>query len=343
MASYKKKKKVTLKDIATKLGVSHTTVSRALRDHPDISPERKEEIKRLARQMHYNPNTFALNLRNAFSKNIGLILPEISLYAVPSMIRGITEFCYQSGYNVIIISSQESYLREKQNVEMMLRSQVDGILVAVSKETKNYKHFKEVEEEGIPIVFFDRVLENYGNTKVIIDDFRASYNATVHLINSGRLKLAYFGGNKHLAITQKRLEGFRKALKDNGLSEAKVVFANSSIESRKNAYKIFTQKDFPDGILSISDEVLTGIIPALQELNCQIPNQVGIISFSDGPISQMYKPSISIIHHSLARVGQVAVDLLIHRIENPEQTHKQIHIIDTQLIERESTEKIKYT
>ncbi len=334
----KRRRRVTLKDIAGQLGVSHTTVSRALRNHPDISPERKKQIRKLAQKMHYNPNAFALSLRNSYSKIIGLIIPEITLYAFPSMIRGVSEFCYNAGYNVLILSSNESFKREVQNTELMLSSQVDGLLVAVSKETSSYKHFEQLEKEGIPIVFFDRVLKKYGKSKVIIDDLRAAYTATEHLLETGRKKLAYFGGNASLSITQQRLAGFRKALSEQNLKEHAVVFADDSHEARIRATEIFSKKNHPDGIMSISDEVLTGIIPALQELNIKIPQQVGVISFSDGPISLMYKPTISIIHHSLARVGQVAVDLLIQRVEHPEDTHQQIHVIDTELIARASTE-----
>ncbi|MBN2616041.1 MAG: LacI family DNA-binding transcriptional regulator [Bacteroidales bacterium] len=337
---YKKKRRVTLKDIANQLGVSHTTVSRALRNHPDISSERKEEIRKLAQKMHYNPNAFALSLRNSYSKIIGLIIPEITLYAFPSMIRGVSEFCYNAGYNVLILSSNESYEREKQNTDLLLSGQVDGLLVAITKETTDYQHFKQLEEEGIPVVFFDRVFENYGNTKVVIDDTRAAYTATEHLIESGRKKLAYFGGNESLYITQQRLKGFRKALKDYKMEEHTVVFADDSRESRRKVLDLFSKPDHADGIMCISDEVLSGIIPALQELEIDIPEQVGVISFSDGPIALMYKPTISIIHHSLARVGQVAVDLLIQRIEHPEDSHQQIHIIDTKLIPRGSTASV---
>jgi LacI family transcriptional regulator len=333
----KKKRRVTLKDIANQLGVSHTTVSRALRNHPDISAERKEEIRKLAQQMHYNPNAFALSLRNSYSKIIGLIIPEITLYAFPSMIRGVTEFCYNAGYNVLILSSNESYEREKENTDLMLSSQVDGLLVAISKETNDYSHFEQLEEEGIPVVFFDRVFKEYGNTKLIIDDMRAAYTAKEHLILSGRKKLAYFGGNESLYITKQRLAGFRKALNDYHLKEHNIVFADDSHHSRIKTQEIFSKEDIPDGIMCISDEVLTGIVPMLQELDIKIPDQVGVISFSDGPIALMYKPTISIIHHSLARVGQVAVDLLIQRIEHPEDIHQQIHIIDTKIVPREST------
>jgi len=333
----KKRRRVTLKDIAGQLGVSHTTVSRALRNHPDISEERKEEIRKLAQKMHYNPNAFALSLRNAYSRIIGLILPEITLYAFPSLVRGVSEYCYNAGYNVLILSSNESYKREVQNTELMLSGQVDGLLVAITKETRSHKHFEQLEKEGIPVVFFDRVFNNYGNSKVIIDDIHAAYEATEHLIKTGRKNIAYFGGNAALYITKQRLKGFRKALKDNHLIAHDLVFANDSHEARDQVLKIFKRKNHPDGIMSISDEVLTGIIPALQELGIKIPQQVAIISFSDGPISEMYKPAISIVHHSLARVGQVAVNLLIQRIKNPEDTHQQIHIIDTELIPRGST------
>jgi len=333
----KRKKRVTIKDIASQLGVSHTTVSRALHNHPDISPERKEQIRNLAQRMHYNPNAFALSLRNSYSKIIGLIIPEITLYAFPSMVKGVSEFCHNAGYNVIILSSNESYEREVQNTELMLSSQVDGLLVAISKETEKYDHFERLEENGIPVVFLDRVFKDYGKSKVIIDGQRAAYKATKHLIESGRKKLAYFGGNPSLYITKHRLEGFRKALQDFKMKEHTIVFSDDAEDARLKTFNIFSRQDIPDGIMCISDEVLTGIIPSLQELNIRIPEQVGIISFSDGPISLMYKPEISIIHHSLARVGRVAADILIQGIENPEERHDQVHIIDTKLIARGST------
>jgi len=336
-----RKRRVTLKDIANQIGVSHTTVSRALRNHPDISPDRKEQIRKLAKSMHYNPNAFALSLRNSYSKLIGLIIPEITLYAFPSMVKGVSEFCYNAGYNVIILSSNESYEREVQNTELMLSSQVDGLLVAISKETQKYDHFELLEEEGIPVVFLDRVFRNYGKSKVMIDGVRAAYTATKHLIETGRKKLAYFGGSPSLFLTKQRLVGFRKALHDYNMKEHSIIFAGDAEDARHKTFDHFGRNDIPDGIMSISDEVLTGIIPSLQELNIRIPEKVAIISFSDGPISLMYKPAISIIHHSLSRVGQVAVDLLIQRIENPEGKYQQIRIVNTELIIRGSTVKIE--
>ena len=336
-----RKRRVTLKDIASQIGVSHTTVSRALRNHPDISPERKEQIIGLAKKMHYNPNAFAISLRNSYSKLIGLIIPEITLYAFPSMVKGISEFCYNAGYNLVILSSNESYEREVQNTELMLASQVDGLLVAISKETQKHNHFERLEEEGIPVVFLDRVFKNYGKSKVIIDGNRAAYTATKHLIDTGRKKLAYFGGNSSLFITKQRLVGFRKALHDHNMKEHSVIFANDAEDARHKTYNLFSKEDVPDGIMSISDEVLTGIIPSLQELNIRIPDKVAIISFSDGPISLMYKPAISIIRHPLYRVGRVAVDLLIQRIESPEGKYQQIRFVNTELVVRGSTVKLK--
>lgn len=334
-----KKNRVTLKDIALRAGVSHTTVSRALHNHPDISPQMRERIKELARRLHYNPNAVALSLRNAHTHIIGLILPEITLYAFPSLVKGVTEYCYRQGYHVMILSSDESLKREVQNTQIFLSNQVDGVLVAISKETNNTEHFKTLEENGIPTVFFDRVLNNYGQDKVIIDDKRAAYQLTRHLIESGKKNILYFGGNQGLSITQNRLRGFRQALAISNMSEYDAVYASDSNQAARTTEDIFARNHPPDAIMAISDEVLSGIMPVLQKMDISIPGQVAIAAFSDGPLSKMYKPEITIIHHSLFRVGQVAAEVVIQKITDPSNHIHQTRIIDTDLIVRGSTVK----
>jgi|LZCG01.1.fsa_nt_gb LacI family transcriptional regulator len=334
-----KKSRVTLKDIAQRAGVSHTTVSRALRNHPDISIEMRERIKELARTLHYNPNAIALSLRNAHTHVIGLILPEITFYAFPSLVKGVTEYCYNQGYNVMILSSDESLKRETQNIQILLSNQVDGVLVAVTKETNNAAHFKTLEDNGIPTVFFDRVPGNYVQDSVIIDDKRAAYELTRHLIGTGKKHLLYFGGNRDLSITQNRLRGFRQALAQSNMSEYDAVFASDSYQATRITEEIFMRKHIPDAIMAISDEVLTGIMPVLQNMDIKIPDQVAVGAFSDGPLSKMYKPEITIIHHSLFRIGQVAAEVVIQKISNPSDHIHQTRIIDTDLIVRGSTIK----
>lgn len=336
------KKQTTLKGIADILGVSHTTVSRALKGHPDISEEMKSRIQKIAKEMNYHPNNLAVNLRKSQTSTIGVIIPEISYYFFPSVLKGIEEVAHSMGYNVLIMQSNESLQREMENVNLMLGNRIAGLLISVSGETTAYDHFQSIEQAGIPIVFFDKVLEKQGIFKVDIDGCKSAFNGTTHLIDSGFENIALLAGNPNLSITVDRIKGYKLALdaKKINVSESNILFANNLTEAEIVTQQVLTRKTPPDAIFSISDENLSGAFQAIKKMGLSIPHDIGLLSFSDGPLTAMMSPTISCIKHSGYKIGTKAANLLFYRIQNSDKEMTPIsQIIETELIVRESTQR----
>src|ERR1700733_2287635 len=209
---------VTIKDIAKALALSTSTVSRAVRDSYEISPETKQVVLEYARQINYRPNPIALSLKEKRSRSIGIIVCEIANSFFSQIINGIESIAYDKGYNVIIAQSHESYAREVINVQYLASRSIDGLLVSVSSETQDLDHLKNLHDRGFPIVFFDRIVDEMETHKVIVDNFKGAYDATEHLIQSGYRNIAALAGSEYLSITKERLSGYRKALEDHGLN-----------------------------------------------------------------------------------------------------------------------------
>lgn len=324
------------------LGVSHTTVSRALKDHPDISQEMKSKVQELAKQLHYFPNTLAVNLRKNRTNNIGVMIPEISNYFFPSVLRGIEEVFQSKGYYVLIMQTNESVLREKEMIEILLGNRVAGLLVSVTSETKNYSHFESAEDAGIPIVYFDKVIKNEDVFKVEIDGERDAYEGTLHLLDAGFKNIAMIAGNPNMSISEKRINGFKQALKDSGYKfvSNNVLYAGNTGEAEFFTQQILSRENPPDAIFTISDQNLEGALKAIHRMKLNIPEDIALLSFSDGPLTEILNPSVSCIKHSGYQVGNKAANLLYHRIQNKDADLVPIcQTIATELIIRESTKK----
>ena len=205
---------VTIKDIARELGISPSTVSRALKDHPDISPQTKKAVNELAEKLNYQPNIVALSLRQSKTNTLGVIIPELVHFFFSTVISGIEDVAYSAGYNVIITQSNESLQREKTDIKALFNSRVDGMLISVSRETNTFEHIEGILAKGVPMVFFDRVYENANSSMVIVDDLSGAKEATHHLIDQGCKRIAHLEGPPNLGITKQRLEGYIQALND---------------------------------------------------------------------------------------------------------------------------------
>ncbi|MDP2721639.1 MAG: LacI family DNA-binding transcriptional regulator [Bacteroidales bacterium] len=337
-----RRKQTTLKGIAEILGVSHTTVSRALKDHPDISEEMKIQVQQLAKELNYHPNNLAVNLRKNQSSTIGVIIPEISFYFFPSVLKGIEEVAHNMGYNVMIMQSNESLQREKENVSLLLGNRIAGLLVSVSYETKEYSHFDEIENAGIPIVFFDKVVEQKNIFKVDIDGIKAAREGTTHLIESGFKNIVLLAGNPNMSISIDRIKGYKQALEANGMDmvQENILYANNLDEAEFVTQQVISRRNRPDAIFTISDQNLSGALQAIKKAGLTIPDDIAILSFSDGPLTTIMNPSISSIKHSGYQIGNKAASLLFYRIQNPEQALIPIvQILETELVIRESTRK----
>jgi LacI family transcriptional regulator len=307
---------ITIKDIARELKISPSTVSRALKNHPDISEETKRAVNELARKSNYQPNAVALSLKQRRSNTIGVIIPEIVHYFFSSVISGIEDVAYDAGFNVIICQSNERYDREVVNTRTLLANRVDGILVSISKETQNFDHFYKVRENEVPLVFYDRVVPGFEADQVIVDDFDAAYRATRHLIEGGRKKIVHFSGPKNLLISQNRRDGYLKAMIEAGIQVKKewIVEADNFEKARIAIINLLEEKTEIDGLFAVNDLTAVGAMQTLQKRGFKIPDQIAIVGFSDGRLSGITDPALTSVDQHGYEMGTVATELLLKRI-----------------------------
>lgn len=339
-------KPVTLKQIAEQLNISVTTVSKALKDYPDISKKTKGLVKELAKTLNYKPNSFAVNLRNKESKTIGLIIPEIVHHFFSSVIKGIVEQAEKKGFLVIILQSNESYELEKKQIDLLLSQRVDGILISLANGTAQFNHINEVIAQEKPIVMFDKIAKIVKCSKVIINDRQAAYKATQHLIDIGCKRIAHFRGPLLPQNSIDRFLGYKKALLDNNLPyDASLVYicecGDTSFEDGKNSAKQLLQdhKDV-DGIFINTDLVAIGAISEFNRLGVKIPEDIAIVGFSNWFMSSVISPTLSTIDQPGYKMGKTAFKQLykeIKKVKKEEAIIPQIIELETELIKREST------
>ncbi len=333
---------ITIKDIAKALGISASTVSRALKDHPDISKETKIAVNELAKKLRYKPNAVALSLKNSKTNTIGVIIPEIVHYFFSSVISGIEDVAYDAGYNVMICQSNEKYDREIINTQALLSNRVEGALISISKQTTDFAHLQILEESGIPMVFFDRVPTGFDTDIVIIDDQKAAYNAVCHLIESGCKQIAHLAAPDSLAIGKYRLEGYKDALKEYNIpyDEDYVIVADSFDLAVAATRKLIQLSSPPDGIFTVNDLTAVGVMKTLQKMGIAVPEKVAIMGFSAGSYSDITTPTLSSVDQHGYKMGVKAATVLLKRIETQRIGHGETFYIDTNLVIRESTKKI---
>jgi len=307
---------VTIKDIARELKISPSTVSRALKNHPDISEDTKKAVNELAAKLNYQPNAVALSLKQRRSSTIGVIIPEIVHYFFSSVISGIEDVAYDAGFNVIICQSNERYDREVANARTLLANRVDGVLVSVSKETKDFSHFYNLKEHNVPLVFYDRVAPGFQADQIIIDDFDAAYRATKHLIDGGFRKIFHFAGPQNLLIGQQRRDGYIKALNEAGIEtdKTRIIEADNFEKARIAAINVLESRLPIDGIFAVNDLTAIGAMQTLQKRGVKIPHQVAIVGFSDGRLSGITDPTLTSVDQHGYEMGSMATELLLKRI-----------------------------
>lgn len=340
---------VTIKDIARELGISPSTVSRALKDHPDISSETKKAVNQLAKELNYQPNTVALNLRQSKTNTIGVIIPEIVHFFFSTVISGIEDVAYSAGYNVILAQSNESQAREITDLKALFNSRVDGMLMSVSRDTTNFDHIESILEKGVPFVFFDRVYNNPRLSKVIVDDFVGAKEATLHLIAQGCKRIAHIKGPPNLDISKDRLAGYREALEENNIKFKEELIAacpSGTIEEGKLATtKLLGLKQKPDAIFATNDPAAMGAMQAIKEKGLKIPQDVAVIGFSNWFFSSLMDPPLSSVDQPGFEMGQEAAKILIRQIEkkgkDKEDTEilPETKVLKTKLVVRASSLK----
>ncbi len=333
------KRQTTIVDIAKKLGISTSTVSRALKDHPDIKKGTKDLVKKIAVELNYSPNPIAQSLKSSSTRTIGVIVPEIKHDFFSSAISGIEEIAYRKGYTIILSQSNESYEREVINTNALLQHRVAGLIVSISQTTTNSGHFKNVLNRKVPLVFFDRVCDDVNTHKILIDDYQCAYDSVTYLIKKGYKRIAHFSGPKELAICQKRYKGYRDALE-----KACILLPNEFVQfggmHEHNGYdamnNMFKNNILPDAIFSVNDPVAIGAFQRIKEQKLRIPNDIAILGFSDNKIASLVEPQLTTVHQPSFEMGKISAEILIDTIEN-KITEPKIIVLEASLIIREST------
>ncbi len=337
-------KETTLKHIAETLGISITTVSKALKNYPDVSEKTKKSVLDLANSLQYTPNSFAVNLRTKESRTIGLIIPEVVHHFFSSVVNGIIAEAEKNGYLVIILQSNESLELEKKQVELLINKRVDGIILSLSNESNDDLHLKEIIRREIPLVQFDKIAKLIPSSKVIINDQKAAFEATEHLINRGCKKIAHIRGPINPQNAIDRFLGYKKALEKNNIPfDPKLVYTCKNVtfeEGKEFAEQIIKDHPDVDGIFVITDLVAVGVLAYFNENNIKVPQQVKIIGFSNWFMSQVITPKLSTVDQPSYEMGVQSFSLLLEEMNaNKEMktfTPKTIELTTT-VIERESS------
>ncbi|MCM5662405.1 LacI family DNA-binding transcriptional regulator [Galbibacter mesophilus] len=335
-----KKSKPTIHEIAKLLNIDSSTVSRALNDSKLVTQKTKDKVLKKAKEIGYQRNMLASNLRKSKSNTIGVIVPRISRHFFSSTIAGIEEAAYTHGYNVVIAQSMEKLEREKRIVGNFISNRVDGVLVSVSMETVSAEHLERFNQTNTPLVFFDRALPNVNNSKVLIDDYQASLQATEHLIEMGCKKIAHLSGPKNLAIYKNRLKGYKDALKLNDIPfDSKLVFASAlhQEDGYRLADDIIKSKKAIDGIVSANDLAAIGAMKKLKESKVRIPEDIAVVGFSNEPMSAVIEPALSTVDQSGYDIGKIACNLLIDSLKNDGAIATKTVTLSPTLIKRAST------
>ena len=336
-----KKTRITIHDIARELKVTASTVSRALQDHPRIGATTREAVKSLATKYNYSRNTLASGLRTGKMNTIGVIVPRMNRHFFSNVIGGIESFVSEQGYQVLISQTHEKYTKEVSSIKTMLNAHVDGLILSVSLETKDDSHLKEVFDQKIPVVMFDRVIGSSQVNQVVLDDYTGAYDAVTHMLHLGSERIAHFGGPSHLNVYNDRFRGYTDALKS-GNKTIKPEWVKNDVLTEDAGYAateaLFQLENAPDAIFAASDYSALGALLWLKEKGYKIPDEVCIMGFSNEPFTAFTSPSISTVEQPGDEMGRMAASLLIEQIENSNiifTPHKEV--LKTNVIIRDST------
>ena len=332
----------TIHDIARELNISASTVSRALNDNPRISIKTKEKIKAVAKSLGYQPNTLASNLRNKKSNTIGIVVPLINRHFFSSVISGAEDVAFKAGYNVVISQSNDLAAKEISIVQSMFSNRVDGLIISIAMQTNSFEHLKIFGRKNIPLVFFDRVVPEIETDKIVVDDFAGGFRVTQHLIDQGYQRIGHLAGPQNLMTYFDRKNGYIEALRKNNIPyDESLVVINSltSDEGIAAVDHLINLPNSPDAIFCGNDTTALSVMIYLRDKGIRIPQDIGIVGFSNEPFSRVVSPSISTIAQPGFEMGQKAAELIIRKIENKERTFQTI-ILPTELIIRESSNRI---
>ena len=334
---------ITLKDIAKRLNVSPSTVSRALKDNPEIGESTRKAIQKLAEELNYQPNAVALSLRKRKTFTIGVVVPEIVHYFFSSVISGIEDEAHSNNYQVVLCQSSEKYEHEVRNLKTLAQSQVDGILISHSKETRDFEHIWELRNKGVPVVFYDRTVPNVDLAHVAVDDVEGAFQATNHLIEVGCKNIVHMYGPMHIDIHEARFEGYKKALKKHAipLRDELVVAADNFQMGQTAIDQLLANKTAFDGLFAVNDMTAVGAMKAMKRAGIRIPEDVAVVGFGDdSALSEMVDPALSSVYQPGFDMGRKAAQLLMQIIDDKNGTDPQKIQLKTELHIRESSTRV---
>jgi LacI family transcriptional regulator len=339
------KRKITLKDIARELEVSISTVSKALKNSEEIGRDTKERVQAFARFYNYRPNNIAVSLKNKRTKNIGVIIPDIVHHFFTTVFRGIEKYANEKGYNVIVCVSDESFDREVINMEMLANGSIDGFIMSLSAETQkknDFSHLKEVIEQGIPLVLFDRVTDEVQCDKVILNDREIAYRAVTKLLNDGRKHVALVTTENYFNVSEKRAEGYKQALKDYGADfDGNLVLTRSFTSMEEHEIEAFFTGQKIDAVLCVNELFAVQCMAVVQKKDIMIPEDIAFIGFTDGYLSKYSSPTLTTVAQHGEKMGGIAAKMLIERVEAEvgvaEEEPYRTEVVEATIIERGST------
>jgi DNA-binding LacI/PurR family transcriptional regulator len=319
-----------------------STVSRAFNDKYDVKKETRELILMKAKEMGYKPNPMARKLLQKHSFNIGVIVPEFVNSFFSEVITGIQNVFMEKGYQVIIMQSNECAETELKNLLSMEDNMVDGVLISLTKETKNLTHLEDLIKQKFPLVLFNRINESLPIPKVVFNDYKWALFATEHLIEQGCKNIYHLSGPKHLMLTKNRIRGFERALEKHKLfsDESKVIETGFSIEDGERVMEqILKSNSIPDGIFAINDPTAIGAMKVLKKYGYKIPHDVAVIGFSNSKMAEVVEPSLSSVKQPTFEMGVAAARLLLQQLTSPEIIEPKAIVMEGKLIIRDSSTK----
>lgn len=336
-------RKTTIHDIAQKLGITASTVSRALNNNPRISEATRKAVQKAAKQLNYQPNNIAAALRHGRSHIIGIIVPTADRTFFSSVVRGIEEIANGLGYKVIICQSYDNYEKEVQTIDALLSARVDGIIASIGKNTEEFSHFKRVQDKGLPLVLFDRTTDQLEVSQVMIDDYRGAYKVVEHLIQQGCRRIAHLTSPIKINIYKERLRGYADALKDHGIAfdEQLVVESNLQLEDGRNSMeKLLKLKKLPDAVFSASDYGAMGAMQVLKERSIKIPQEIALAGFSNEPFTSFTDPTLTTVDQFSILMGNITAELFFDELKSiGKKPMHQKTVLKPELIIRQSSLK----
>jgi LacI family transcriptional regulator len=336
-----KKSEPTIHDIARELKISASTVSRALQNNPRISLKTREKIISMADGMGYHPNTLASNLRNKKSNTIGIVVPLINRNFFSAVISGVEEVAFKAGYTVVISQSNDLATKEIAIVRSMFANRVDGLIISIAMQPTNYEHLKIFRKKNIPLVFFDRIVPEIEANKIVVDDYMGGFRVTQHLIDQGYRRIGHMAGPQNLQTYSDRRKGYLDALAKNGIAFDPSLVVTNSLTSEDGVLavqQLMGQTSPPDAIFCGNDTTALSSIIYLKERGIKVPQDVGIVGFSNEPFSRVVSPSISTIVQPAFTMGQKAAELILNQIEHKERAFRTL-VLPTELEIRESSNR----